>query len=116
MKDSLIGPIALCVFIFAGLVVTFYLVQQPPAVGEINGDLIQNTSSRSLIDATIEPQSSARTIIYGSVLSDSEIQKAREDCLYQGGIFNACGRACSDPEETCIAVCAYTCTILGITF
>jgi len=116
MKDSLIGPIAVCIFVLAGLVVTFYLIGQPSENSDTSAQLILDNSTATLTGTAIESESAARTIIYGSVLSDSEIQKAREDCAHQGGTFDSCGRACGDTQEVCLDVCAYTCTIAGVTF
>lgn len=116
MKDSLIGPIAICIFILAGLVVTFYLVAQPSENSNTSAGLVLNNATSTLTDTAIESESQARTIIYGSVLSDSEIQKAREDCTNQGGVFDSCGRACGDSQDVCLDVCAYTCTIIGVSF
>lgn len=61
-------------------------------------------------DVTIEQEFEGK-IVYGSSQADEEgIEAMQTDCAQRGGTFNECGSPCAPDADTCITVCAYTCT------
>lgn len=114
MKISIIAWIIFS-GVMVGLVLAYVLVTTSIENKNTSGNVLTNDSvedsNNEFIYTTTNSQDNL--FIYGSILTDLEIQNARQDCESRGGQFDLCASPCSAEIDVCIQVCAYACASLS---